>query len=210
MNVKKILTLVVLTAFGLSSHAQIVSSESENVYRIKTKKPNKILFYIKAGVGSNNPNYDINDGSGIEIHDNESKFAPELAVGLRKNFRNSNIFGGAEIGGVTTTSWDEKYGDYGIKYEKESDLIAFANPYIGVDFKIGETTTLSPHIGPSLGLYIHEGEFATGFAIGANIWFNKKFAIGLDYKYYNDLDTHSRVNEKLYSHSILLTGTIKL
>lgn len=93
MNVKKILTLVVLTAFGLSSHAQIVSSESENVYRIKTKKPNKILFYIKAGVGSNNPNYDINDGSGIEIHDNESKFALELAVGLRKNFRNSNIFG---------------------------------------------------------------------------------------------------------------------
>lgn len=208
MNVKKIVTLIVLAAFGISSQAQVVSSESENLFVIKTKKPKTTLFYVKAGVGVDfvHQEYDYNNS---HIDDDFTPVAFEVALGLKKNFKNKKTFWGAEIGGVSTSYDDETYGSDGKYYKEKNDLLVFANPYVGVDLKMGETTTISPFIGPSIGLGVSSGDGFYGVAAGANIWFNKKYAIGLDYKYNHDSNKPDKY-EKYWMHSLLLTGIIKL
>lgn len=198
MNVKKILTLVVLTAFGLSSHAQIVSSESENVYRIKTKKPKTFIFYVKAGIGSELTEADASANHPTEY--SENSFTAEADFGFKHNIGGKDFYWGAEAG-IMSSQYLHYDGDH---VETENSLPLAITPLIGYDFKVGESTTISPFIGPSIGIIGFDDGFY-GVSVGANIWFNKKWAIGLNYKWDHAFDTHNLTHNRF-----MLTGIIKL
>ena len=200
MNVKKILTLVVLATFGLSSQAQIVSSESENVYRIKTKKPKVSFFYIKAGIGSEAILFKHSGKTKIE----ETSFTAEADLGYKHSIGTKGFFWGAEAGVAKSQTVDESWGDDGQRFDTENTITLAITPLIGYDFKAGESTTLSPFLGPSIGLIDFE-DALVGLSVGANIWFNQKWAIGVNFKIGNDTDRHQTIHR-----SIMLTGIIKL
>ncbi|MBO4563936.1 MAG: hypothetical protein J5720_00715 [Bacteroidaceae bacterium] len=206
MKKTKFIALALLAAFGMSAHAQggIVSSESENVYRIKTKKPKKFMLYVKAGVGYDAINYDDNIDGQKETK-SDGAFGYEVDFGIRKSIGTNSIYWGAEVGAMSSIDQHEYYpygGDRTVENKKV--LSIFFSPLIGYDIKAGESTTFSPYVGPSIGL-IDFGDGIAGLSVGTNLWFNQKYAIGVNYKYNYNFSDH----ENPQYHKFALTGIIK-
>ncbi len=206
MNVKKIVTLIVLAAFGISSQAQVVSSESENLFVIKTKKPKKpkkFMLYVKAGIGpdmlSVTPEYSEN----VDIR--EGRFGYEVDFGIKHKIGAKGFYWGAELGALSSIDLDESYPDGTISYDTDTKQVIslLFTPLIGYDINAGESTTISPYIGPSIGLVDFE-KGIDGLSVGANIWFNQKWALGINYKYSYSFSDHDHPNYR----KIMLTGII--
>ena len=202
MNVKKIVTLIVLAAFGISSQAQVVSSESENLFVIKTKKPKKFMLYVKAGIGLDAVSVTPKDSQNEDIR--EGGFGYEVDFGIKHKIGTKGFYWGAELGALSSIDLDESYPHGSLSYDTKQVISLLFTPLIGYDINAGESTTISPYIGPSIGLVDFE-KGIDGLSVGANIWFNQKWALGINYKYSYSFSDHDHPNYR----KIMLTGIIK-
>lgn len=198
MKTKKLIAVALLAAIGTTAQAQIVSSQSQQVIvtqEVKPKKPKKphyVKAYIKAGVG-----VDM-----YERHGSNSEFGYELDFGVKGNIGQQGAYWGAELGAMsaihTHSNWD--YSSDHSYYENESNFSIQLNPLVGWDFSVGGTTTFSPFIGPWVSYGFHEEEVRAGVSGGFNFWFDRKYAIGINYK--------RDVTDDNYFHKIVVGGII--
>lgn len=172
MKAKKLLLFTMLAALGTSAQAQIVSSQSNQVIvtqEVKPKKPRKpIIGYAKLGAA-----YDICSEEGAS----SSNIGYEVGLGLKSPIGNEGAFWGIEAGGTSNR--------YLNKYEWESSFSLYGTPYVGWQFPNGTEQFFAPFIGPFV-CYgtdnLANADWRAGLSLGANYWFSKHLAVGVNYK----------------------------
>lgn len=191
MRTKKLIAVVLLAAIGTTAQAQIVSSQSQQVVVTQEIKPEKpktphiVKAYIKAGAG-------------VDMCSSYSEFGYELDLGLKGNIGQQGAYWGAELGAMSAIH--THYIPAFHSYEKKSNFSIQLNPLVGWDFSVGGTTTFSPFIGPWVSYGFHEEDVRAGASGGFNFWFDKKYAIGINYK--------RDVTDSHYFHKIVVGGII--
>ena len=154
----------------------------------KPKTPHIVKAYIKAGAG-----VDM-----LKLDENNSKFGYELDFGLKGNIGQQGAYWGAELGAMS--GFRAHYKNARHSYVKDSEFFIQLNPFVGWDFSVGGTTTFSPFIGPNASYGFDHKEFGAGVSGGFNFWFDRKYAVGINYK--------RDVTDDNYFHKIVVGGII--
>ena len=198
MRAKKLIAIAMLAAIGTTAQAQIVSSRSDRVIVTevskpkKPKKPHYLKAYVKAGIGVD---------MFYETYKSFSQFGYELDLGLKGNIGQQGAFWGTELGCMSGMKIEDDWKSWYLGLvHSDSNFSLLFNPYAGWNFNIGGTTTLSPSIGPWVSYGFNEEEFRAGVSLGVNFWFNRQFAVGVNYK--------RDVTDDDYFHKIIVSGTI--
>lgn len=196
MRSKVIVLFLSMCMVGLVANAQILTSTSKLVTKVK-KPPFKKTFYVAAGGSLNtatNKYYSFNPGY-------------ELALGYEYNLKRNREFGsqlGLELG-LTSQGW--KYEQLGIKHDVLSGAL-FISPYYSYRVGLGSSkkSALEPFVGafacllldtrhfnessqsvgyqPSVYLYggVGKDDLNGGITTGLRYWLSNRFSLDLIYR----------------------------
>ena len=189
---KKLFSLVCAVLLAVSAQAQLVTSRSRSM--IDTPKEDRLMWVLRAGIGSNN-------FAGEDYEDFDSKFGYTFSIEFNRSIGRRGAYWGMDWG----------LGSRGYK-EEDFKLTAHNvhwSPYIfGWKINIADTKfAIDPHISAymsvdyagkyseddwELGIYESEDEWGNsypdywpldiGIRVGVGVWYNKRFNLDLMYQ----------------------------
>ena len=144
MRAKKLISIAMLAAIGISAQAQIVSSRSDQVIvtqQIREKKPKKPkkprTFNWNLRLG-----YSFDSMTGGDDLSGVSGF--DASFGISKPFGSNGLFWGVEAGAMT-------YGACMDDYDPTRCIGICVTPRIGLKFPIGKEVSFNIYGGPYIG-----------------------------------------------------------
>ena len=149
MRAKKLISIALLAALGISAQAQIVSSRSDQVIvtqQIKEKKPKKprtFKWNLRLG-------YSFDSMTGGDDLSGASGF--DASFGISKPFGNNGMFWGVEAGAMS-------YGACMDDYDPTRCIGICATPRIGIKFPIGKEASFNLYGGPYIGYRFGEKDY---------------------------------------------------
>ena len=213
MREKRLISIALLAALGISAQAQIVSSRSDQVIvtqqlKEKTpKKPRTFKWNIKAGFsldnlnGTNDATWAVTPGFDIDF-------------GFLSN--DNGLLTGASIGIMSHGSHMKDMYGYSDQNATFRSYGLVLDPIIGYSFPITETVNIAPYIGPFIGYQLKGsreydgkehfsigGHLDAGINVGLDCYLNESFYI--DFHYKRSFTSSGTIwYEKTYSNKFVL------
>lgn len=178
---KKILLFAIMAMFALSSQAQIVSSRSTGITKIKTPSSHKICIDLGTGIFTG----DLDDKSGVGV---------DLGGRWTKMFSENIGWDILKINAMTDT-----------KNFTKALNVQFKTGIRGVSPILFGNSSAYVAGAAGYGLYVEEGESAFVWEVGAGLNVTPRFAVGV---YYNGISWSHDIKVPNYSYSYKESATL--